>query len=82
MSTTERLRRYITDEIVWNGKVSDLTDDYPLLDNEVFDSMALMQMLAFIEDEFDVEIDDVELTPRHGATIRDIAALVESKRPS
>ncbi|MCU1463836.1 MAG: acyl carrier protein [Acidimicrobiales bacterium] len=82
MTTADKLRRYITAEVVWTGPVSDLTDDYPLLDNEVFDSMALMQMLAFIEEEFDVEIDDVELTPRHWRTIADIAALVESKLPS
>ena len=38
--------------------------------------MALMQLVAFLEEEFDIEIDDTEVTAENFRTIGDIERLV------
>lgn len=55
-------------------------DDYPLLEKDVLDSMGIFQVVAFLEDEFGIEVDDAELVPENFETIGSIAELIDSKR--
>ena len=77
MDTATSIRSYIRDELLVNDGAA-LTDDTPLWGG-VIDSVGLMQLIAFIEEQFDVEIEDEELTSAHFGTVSDIAALVDAK---
>lgn len=55
-------------------------DDYPLLEKDVLDSMGIFQVVAFLEDEFGIEVDDAELVSENFETIGSIAELIDSKR--
>lgn len=79
MSTEDRVRKYIIDELGYRGSPADLNNDFPILENEVLDSMGIMQVVSFLESEFDVEIDDEDLVPDNFGTIGAIANLVDSK---
>jgi acyl carrier protein len=76
----ERLRSFIREELQFEGDPSELTPDYPLLEKGVIDSAGIFQVVAFVENEFDVEIADHELVPEHFGTLGGISRLVESKR--
>jgi acyl carrier protein len=78
----DSIRRFIADELAFEGSVATLTPDYPLLERQVLDSLGLFQLVGYLESEFDVEIDDEELIPGNFGTIEDIAKLVEAKRAS
>jgi acyl carrier protein len=74
------IRQFIIDELRPPGAVAELTDDYPLLDRGTLDSLGLFHLVAFLEDEFGVAVEDEELVPQNFGTIHDIAMLVETKR--
>lgn len=77
MGTASSIREYIRDELmVTDG--SSLRDDTPLWGG-VLDSVGLMQLITFVEEQFGIEIGDDELTSSHFGTIADIAALVDRK---
>lgn len=76
----DRVRRFIVEELNWDGVPGELTSDYPLLDRQVLDSLGIFQLVSFLEDEFGVEIDDEELVPEHFGTLGSIAGLVNAKR--
>jgi len=78
--TTDRLRTFIVKELSFDGSPEELTDDYPLIDRGVLDSLGIFQVVSFIEGELGVEIQDEELVRDNFGTLRDIGALVESKR--
>jgi acyl carrier protein len=80
MSTQDRVRSFILDELRFRGSAKDLTDDYPLLEKEVLDSMGIFHVVSYLETEFGIEIDDEDLLPGNFGTIDDIARLVESKQ--
>jgi acyl carrier protein len=63
-----------------DGLQEALTDDYPLLDRQVLDSLGLFQLVAFLESEYGIEIDDEELVPANFGSIKDVSHLVETKR--
>ncbi|MGH3105485.1 MAG: acyl carrier protein [Gaiellaceae bacterium] len=80
MSTEQQIRDLIVNNLTWSGSWSQVTEDYPLLANQVVDSLGMLKLVALIEEEFAVEIDDDDIVPDNWKTIRDIAGLVESKR--
>ncbi len=76
----EKVRNFIVSELNFSGAPEELTDDYPLLEKEVIDSMGIFQIVSFLEDEVGVEVDDEDLVPENFASIGHIAKLVEDKR--
>jgi acyl carrier protein len=75
MSKTDRIRTFIVDELGWRGPT--LTDDYPLLENRVIDSLGLFRIVGFLETEYGVKVADDQLVPGNFATLETIAELVE-----
>lgn len=72
---TDPIRKYIVDELGWRGE--ELTDDFPLLENRVIDSLGLFRIVGFLETEYGVQVPDDQLVPDNFATLRTIAGLVE-----
>jgi acyl carrier protein len=80
MTIQEELRGFIATDLGWEGSVEELTDEYPLLDNGVLDSVGIFHVIGFIESKYGVDVEDEELVPEHFGTLAGIARLVESKR--
>ena len=79
MNITERVRDFIIEELRWDGTREELTEDYPLLESGVVDSLGLFQIVEFLETECGVEIADHEILPENFATLSSIAKLVEAR---
>jgi acyl carrier protein len=71
------LRGVIVGELGYTGPPADLTSDYELLEHEVIDSLGILRLVSFIEDNWSIEIDDDELVPDSFATLGAMVALVE-----
>lgn len=82
MKTKERLREFIVSELNWPGSKDQLTDDFPLIDKKVVDSLGIFSIVSFVESEFGIEIQDEELIPTNFKSINSISELVDSKRGS
>jgi len=52
----------------------------PLLESGVIDSLGVLDLVAFIETEFKVIVDDEDLIPENFQSIARIACYVEKKR--
>jgi acyl carrier protein len=79
MMVRDGVRRFIVDELNFEDR-DVLTDDYPLIENQVIDSLGIFQIVTWLESEFGIAISDEELVPTNFGTIGGIARLVESKR--
>jgi acyl carrier protein len=75
---SDKIKEFIVTELMFEDSAAAVTDDTPLLEG-VIDSLGLMQMISFIEEEFDVAIDDAEVTASNFRTVADIEHLVEQK---
>jgi acyl carrier protein len=56
-----------------------IKDSDPLLESGVLDSLGVLDLVSFVEQEFSVQVADEELVPENFQTIDRIAAFVESK---
>ncbi len=80
MNTQDRVRTFIIDELRFRGSAKELTNDLPLLEKDILDSMGIFQVVSFLEAEYGIDIDDEDLVPDNFGTIDGIARLVESKQ--
>ena len=76
MSVRDRIRHFIEEELDLQGV--GLEDDTPLL-NGILDSLGLMQLVAFIEEEFELTLDFADVTIQHFRTLGDLEQLVDQK---
>lgn len=76
MDRAERIRSFIQEELLFEDPNRVLTLDTPLLEQQIIDSLGLMELVAFLEREFEIEVDDADITTDHFQTISHIAELV------
>ena len=80
MANVEQIKQLMADNLQWSGSWSEVDEDYPLLEKQVVDSLGMITLISLLEEEFDVEIDDRDVVPTNFRTIKDISALIDSKR--
>ena len=79
MDIEQAIRQYLIDNRRWHGSPETLTSDYRLIENEVLDSMSIFEMVEFIEDNYDIEVDRGDLTSDNFGSIKGIAIFVSEK---
>jgi len=81
LSPTEAaVRDYLLTEILYDRNLQDLPADENLIDKGLLDSLAILKVVTFCEEQFGVTIPDTEVLPDNMESVRTIAALVERVR--
>ena len=75
---TARICEFVREEILLDDSQA-LDGDTPLLGG-VMDSLGLLQLVAFLEEQYEVEIDDADMVAQHFRTPADISRFVQSKQ--
>ena len=70
-----QLATYIKEEILQQPD-RELTPEEPLISSGVIDSFSLVDVALFVEDTFDVHIDDTELNADVFDTLDELASLI------
>ena len=78
MEITARIERFIIEEISM-GAISEVAPTRQLIEDRVLDSLSLLRLIAFIEEEYDVAVLDGELVPENFQTVESIRAYIERK---
>lgn len=82
MTTRDRLRQHLIATGAWSGSPSELTDDYALLDKGIIDSLGMLDLVGFLEEDLNIEVLDDDLVPENFANIDAIAQLVKARTDS
>jgi acyl carrier protein len=75
----QSIMQFIAREILHDPS-SSIKPDLQLINEGILDSLALQNLVAFLEDEFEVEIDDDYLMPENFESIRSIAGIIDQIR--
>ena len=76
------IRRFILCTHLPGESPDTLSDDTPLQSSGILDSLAVVGLIAFLEKEFQVELDVYDTAIERFDTIRDIASTVVRKQTS
>jgi acyl carrier protein len=76
----ETVKAYILKEFLPGEDPEELTDTTPLITGGIFDSIATLKVVAFLEQRYSFTFQAHEVDVKHLNTIADIAKLVASKK--
>jgi acyl carrier protein len=76
---TDTIRRFLT-ERAWLTDSTEVSESDSLLEKGVLDSLAMIELVSFIEQTFQVRIHDEELMPENFDSLAAMEAFITSKR--
>jgi acyl carrier protein len=78
----QKVRQFIVDNYFFGKDERGFSDDDSFLDKGVLDSMGILTLVSFIQQEYAIQIDDQELVPDNWDSVRRVAQFVHKKRNS
>ncbi len=76
MDTGNIIKHYLMEEVISN--FVNLDTDEQLLESGLVDSVSLMKVISFIEEKFNIEIREDDLTPDNFKTINNMVAMLNN----
>ena len=74
-----RVRAFIEENFLFRSDLSGLADSDSLLENGVMDSTGILELVAFLESDFSIQMSDAEIVPDNLDSIAAIATYLERK---
>lgn len=79
MEIRDKIREFIRENILIGLHNVSFGDDDSFLDDNIIDSTGILELVAYLEDEFGVEVRDSELVPDNFNSLSQLSRYVESK---
>ncbi len=76
----EKVKKFVLEEFLPGEAPEELTAETELVTSGVLDSLAVLKLVTFLEEEFSIEVAAHEADEEHLDTLNLIADLVTSKR--
>ena len=77
-AVTEKIRDFIHDHFPL-ARQRKIAEDDPLLEKGIVDSLGVLDLVTFLENEFSINVADDELIPQNFQTINQLTAFVQAK---
>jgi acyl carrier protein len=74
---TDKIKEFIVEEFMPDVPASELDSDFDLLTGGVVDSLGLLKVVAWLETEFGIVVDESELGPESFRTVAAINEFIE-----
>lgn len=79
MSVQNEIRQFIIDNFLMGQDSDDLKDDSSFLEEGVIDSTGVLELVGFLEENYNIKVEDEELIPENLDSIKNIRAYLELK---
>ena len=82
MSIEGKIREYILENYLFTDDQNALKNDDSFLDQGIIDSTGIMEVIFFIEQEYEISVDDEEMVPENLDSIDNLIAFINKKKVS
>lgn len=79
MSVEKKLRDYILENFLFTDEQSAINNDDSFLKKGIIDSTGMLEIIYFLEDELDVNVEDDEMVPENLDSVDKLVAYVARK---
>jgi acyl carrier protein len=76
----KKIAGYIAENILFSKKGYPYPSDASFLENGIIDSMNVLELVMFVEENFKFKVDDSEIVPENFDSVEKLAAYVSSKK--
>ena len=75
-----KIRKYILENFMFTDDEAALSNDDSFLEKGIIDSTGMLELIAFIGDEFQITLEDDELIPDNLDSVNRVAAFIQRKK--
>lgn len=79
MEIENKIKTYIAKNLLFSGDEFKYSNDASFLEEGIVDSLGVMELVSFVEDQFGVSVDDQEITPDNFDSVTRLAAYIQHK---
>ena len=76
--TKTQIKEFIIENFLF-GNANGLKDDTSFLEEGIIDSTGVLELVTFLEETFDIQVEDEELIPENLDSINNVTAYLERK---
>ncbi len=73
------IRQFIFDNFLFDADEGELKNDSSFLDQGIIDSTGVLELVEWLEDEFNISVDDEELIPENLDSVDSLAGFIARK---
>ena len=81
MEIRDQIRNFIADNFMMGKNPDDLGDSDSLLDKGIIDSTGVLELIGFLEENYNIQISDEELVPENLDSVVRLVNFVNGKKP-
>ena len=82
MSVETTTREFILRELLYEEEGATLAEDENLFARRAIDSIGILRLVTFLEETYEVQIDEEDMAPENLQSLRRIAELIRRKQPA
>ena len=79
MSLEATIREFILENYLFTDDESELKNEESLIESGVIDSTGIMEVIAFMQKEFEIQVEDDEMVPENLDSVNNIVAYLKRK---
>jgi acyl carrier protein len=80
MTTQNAIKEFIVDTLLAASDRTDVAEDEPLTSSGLIDSLGMLRLIMFLEEQFGLQVGDGDVGEENFGTVSRIAAFVERRR--
>jgi len=74
------IRDFIVDNFMMGMNPEELSDSDSLLDKGIIDSTGVLELVGFLEENYQIQIEDEELVPENLDSVNNLANFIQKKQ--
>ena len=78
----KEVREYVVENFLLGEDEEELSNSDSFLESGLIDSTGILEVIAFLEETYDVEIEDEEMIPENLDSVERVARFIASKKGS
>jgi len=75
----KKLRNFITETFLVGSDIKSIDDTVSFMEKEIIDSTGVLELTSYIEEEFEITVEDNELTPENLDSIEKLTTFIQGK---
>jgi len=79
MSIEEKVRNEILENYLFSDDQSELENSASFLEQGIIDSTGVLELIFFLEEEFEIQVKDREMIPENLDSVNNIVAYLKTK---
>lgn len=80
MSVEQDIRKYMLENFLFTEDDDELKNTDSFLDSGIIDSTGILEVINFLEEEFNIQVEDDEMIPENLDSVNNILAYVSKKQ--